>query len=67
VTTNPASGANRGVAVAQECLRAGLLDEMELQLMPVLLGQGRRLFEDMPPGHIELELLDRDCGKRVNV
>jgi hypothetical protein len=25
--------------------------------MPVLLGQGRRLFEDMPPDHIELELL----------
>jgi dihydrofolate reductase len=39
------------------CLRAGLLDEMELQLMPVLLGQGRRLFENLPPDHIELELL----------
>jgi dihydrofolate reductase len=46
-----------GAATAQECLRAGLLDEMELQLMPVLLGQGRRLFEDMPAEHIELELL----------
>jgi dihydrofolate reductase len=46
-----------GAATAQECLRAGLLDEMELHLMPVLLGQGRRLFEDMPPNHIELELL----------
>jgi dihydrofolate reductase len=46
-----------GAAVAQECLRAGLLDVMELQLMPVLLGQGRRLFEDMPPDHIELELV----------
>ena len=46
-----------GAATAQECLRAGLLDEMELHLMPVLLGQGRRLFEDMPPDHIELELL----------
>jgi dihydrofolate reductase len=46
-----------GAAVAQECLRAGLLDEMELQLMPVLLGQGRRLFDNMPPDHIELELL----------
>jgi dihydrofolate reductase len=46
-----------GAATAQECLRAGLLDEMELQLMPVLLGQGRRLFEDLPPDHIEMELL----------
>ncbi|MGP3955741.1 dihydrofolate reductase family protein [Nonomuraea sp. 3N208] len=46
-----------GAATAQECLRACLLDEMELQLIPVLLGQGRRLFEDMPPDHIELEPL----------
>ncbi|MEV4173567.1 dihydrofolate reductase family protein [Nonomuraea sp. NPDC049709] len=46
-----------GAATARECLRAGLLDEMELQLIPVLLGQGRRLFEDMPPDHIELEPL----------
>jgi dihydrofolate reductase len=45
-----------GAATAQECLRAGLLDELELQLMPVLLGQGRRLFEDLPPEHIDLEL-----------
>ena len=36
---------------------AGLLDEMELHLIPVLLGQGRRLFGNMPPDHIELELL----------
>jgi dihydrofolate reductase len=46
-----------GAATAQECLRAGLLDVLELQLMPVLLGQGRRLFENMPPDHIELELI----------
>ena len=46
-----------GAAIAQECLRNGLLDEMELQLMPVLLGKGRRLFENMPPDHIELKLL----------
>jgi dihydrofolate reductase len=46
-----------GAATAQECLRAGLLDEMELQLVPVLLGQGRRLFDNMPPDHIELELV----------
>lgn len=26
-------------------------------MIPVLLGQGRRLFEHMPPDHIELDLL----------
>jgi dihydrofolate reductase len=46
-----------GAATAQECLRAGLLDEMELQLVPVLLGQGRRLFEGLPPDHVELDLV----------
>jgi len=46
-----------GAATAQACLRAGLLDEMELHLMPVLLGQGRRLFDNLPAETIELELL----------
>jgi dihydrofolate reductase len=46
-----------GAATAQECLRAGLLDEMELQLMPVLMGRGRRLFADLPPEHVELDLI----------
>jgi dihydrofolate reductase len=46
-----------GAALAQEFLRAGLLEEMSLQVVPVLLGQGRRLFDNLPPDHIELELL----------
>jgi dihydrofolate reductase len=54
-----------GAATAQACLRAGLLDEMELHLVPVLLGQGRRLFEDMPPDHIELELVRALDGPAV--
>jgi dihydrofolate reductase len=54
-----------GAATAQECLRAGLLDEIELQLMPVLLGQGRRLFTDLPPDHVELELVRAMDGRGV--
>ncbi|SHN75332.1 dihydrofolate reductase family protein [Cryptosporangium aurantiacum] len=45
-----------GAATAQACLRAGLLDELEVHLIPVLLGQGRRLFEELPAEHVELEL-----------
>ncbi len=41
---------------AQLALTAGLLDEMEMNQMPVPLGQGRRLFEQLAPDHIELEL-----------
>jgi dihydrofolate reductase len=46
-----------GAVTAQECLKAGLLDELELHLVPVLLGQGRLLFDGLPPGYVELELL----------
>ena len=34
-----------GANVAQQCLRAGLVDEMEISLVPILLGAGERLFE----------------------
>ncbi len=44
-----------GAVTAQLALTAGALDELHIHLVPVLLGQGRRLFEDMPPEHIELE------------
>jgi hypothetical protein len=32
----------------------GLID---IQLRPVLLGQGRRLFDNLPAEHIELDLV----------
>jgi dihydrofolate reductase len=43
-----------GANIAMEYLRAGLLDEMQIHLIPVLLGGGVRLFEDLGPGQIEL-------------
>jgi dihydrofolate reductase len=44
-----------GAGVAQLALAAGVLDELEIHLVPVLLGQGRRLFDERGPEHIELE------------
>lgn len=52
-----------GAEAAQAFLRAGELDEMALQIIPVLLGQGRRLFDDMPPEHVELELVRALVGR----
>jgi dihydrofolate reductase len=46
-----------GAYTAQECLKADLLDVLEIQLMPVLLGQGRRLFDGLEPEHVELDLV----------
>jgi dihydrofolate reductase len=45
-----------GAGAAQALLRAGELDELELHVVPVLLGQGRRLFDNLPAEHIELTL-----------
>jgi dihydrofolate reductase len=44
-----------GAATAQLALAAGVLDELELHVIPVLFGQGRRLFDGMAPEQIELE------------
>lgn len=46
-----------GAYTAQTGLKAGVLDAIEIQLRPVLLGQGRRLFDNLPPEHIELNLV----------
>jgi dihydrofolate reductase len=44
-----------GSSIAQRALRAGLLDELEIHLIPVLLGDGLRLFEHLGPEQSELE------------
>jgi dihydrofolate reductase len=48
-----------GAGAAQALLRAGELDEMEIHLVPVLLGGGRRLFDHLGDDHIELDLVRR--------
>lgn len=47
-----------GANVVQQYLAAGLLDEIQVHLVPVLIGTGVRLFEHTGPGHIELEVLE---------
>jgi dihydrofolate reductase len=44
-----------GAGAAQALLQAGQLDEMEIHLVQVLLGEGRRLFDALGPEQIELE------------
>ena len=45
-----------GAYTAQRALEAGVLDELQLDLIPVLFGGGRRLF-DVLPSRIELEIV----------
>ena len=42
-----------GASANQQLLKAGLLDEVHVGIMPILLGEGLRLFESLP--EIELE------------
>ncbi len=44
-----------GAGTAQLALSACVLDEIELHVIPVLFGQGRRLFEGLAAEQIELE------------
>ncbi len=43
-----------GADTAQQCLRAGLADEIHIGIVPVLLGNGLRFFE--PPANDQLTL-----------
>jgi len=44
-----------GANTTQQCIKAGLLDELEIGIMPILLGEGLRLFEHLGTEPIELE------------
>jgi dihydrofolate reductase len=43
-----------GASIDQQCLRLGLVDEIVIHLLPILLGQGIRLFDHFGPQSIEL-------------
>ena len=42
--------------IMQQCIQAGLLDEINIDLVPMLLGEGIRLFENLGTEPIELEI-----------
>jgi dihydrofolate reductase len=45
-----------GAYTARTALEAGVLDELQIHQVPVLFGQGRRLFEVLP-SRVELEIV----------
>ena len=50
-----------GVATIQQCLSAGLIDEMHVAISPVLLGSGERLFAG-----VDMVRLGYECAEHVS-
>jgi dihydrofolate reductase len=48
-----------GAGAGQSLLRAGEVDELALHVVPVLLGQGKRLFDDLPAEIKEFDLVSQ--------
>ena len=45
-----------GANIAQQYVKAGLVDEIQIHLVPVLLGAGIRLFDQLSTEQIEMEI-----------
>jgi dihydrofolate reductase len=47
-----------GADIGQQFLRTGLLDEIQIHLVPVLFGSGTRMFEQLGEEHVHLEVAE---------
>ncbi len=65
-----AAAGNKNVSISsasimQQCIKAGLLDEIMLSVAPVLLGGGVRLFDNLGAMPIQLETINVVQGIKV--
>jgi dihydrofolate reductase len=57
-----------GASVVQQLLLAGRVDELHVDVMPVLLGAGLRLFDDPGLARVELEKIGvQEVGPRTSL
>lgn len=56
-----------GAATVQQCLQAGLVDELRIWVRPILLGDGLRLFDPLagPPVALETTRVTEAAGATV--
>ncbi len=47
-----------GPSIAKQCLKTGLMDEIRIDLAPVLLGKGIRMFDYLGIEPVDLELVE---------
>jgi len=57
-----------GASVVQQLVEASLVDELHVDVIPVLLGAGLRLFENTTLERIQLEKIDvQETGPRTTL
>jgi dihydrofolate reductase len=57
-----------GADIPRQCIQAGLIDEIVVHVVPVLLGDGVRLFGDPPASRAKLEKVSvTESGKITNL
>jgi len=54
--------------VIQQLLNAGLVDELHVDVMPVLIGSGLRFFKNIDPDRVRLEKVHvQEVGARTSL
>lgn len=57
-----------GASITQQCMNAGLCDELHVGFMPVLFGDGLRLFENIDATDVKLEKIRVfESGERTDI
>ncbi|RLQ85117.1 dihydrofolate reductase family protein [Planomicrobium sp. Y74] len=57
-----------GASTGQQALKAGLVDELQIAVAPILLGNGLRFFEHLDDLEIELEKIKTiETGRQVEI
>jgi dihydrofolate reductase len=54
-----------GAKIVQQYLAAGLIDEVNMALVPLLLGEGERLFDNLRAAKLQLEQLQANAAPGV--
>jgi dihydrofolate reductase len=54
-----------GANITQQCLNLGVLDEIRVDLVPMLMGRGVRYFDNIENEKIQLELVQLVEGNKV--
>lgn len=57
-----------GASTGQQALKAGLVDELQIAIAPILLGKGLRFFEHLDDLELELEKIKTvETGRQVEI